>query len=68
MAEVTCGRCGSPLVTISLQVGGGERSLHSCSTCDHRSWTDGGGEPIHLDLVLTDLAEADAARSAARRR
>ena len=60
----TCNRCRGSLVSITLSVGGGVRTLHSCSACDHRVWTDETAERLDLSDLLTDLAD-DVARQRA---
>ena len=62
-----CVRCGGTLVTITLNVGEGIRTLRSCSRCDHR-WWQADGEPILLDGVLADLSGEAARRAESMRR
>lgn len=52
----TCTSCGTALVTITLDVAEGTRTLLSCSRCDRRVWL-ADGEPIELDGVLADLSD-----------
>ena len=52
-----CYRCERQMVTITLEIGGEEKTLRSCSNCDIREWeTNDGGET--LDGVLDELAAA----------
>lgn len=67
MNAYECERCRSSLVSITLEVDGGMRTLHSCSTCDYRLWTNDDGSTINLGVVLADLSAADATRTASRR-
>lgn len=54
MVEMACPECAAPLVTISIQVGAGERILCSCARCDRR-WWDREGHLTDLQGVIADL-------------
>ncbi len=51
-----CSGCGRAFVEITLDVGGDEVMMRSCSACDLRSWHRADGEALPLDGVLADLS------------
>ena len=58
-AEPTCPSCGRQLVEISLDVGGEDVRMRSCSACDLRSWHTEDG-PVAIDGVLQGLRQSSA--------
>lgn len=61
-ASKNCLDCGSPLVTITINVGAGERVLCSCAKCDRR-WWQVDGRFTDLDGVIDDLGTPEPSRS-----
>ena len=66
MSSTPCPACGAPLVTITIHVGAGERTLCSCAKCDRRWWMV-DGELTTLDGVIDDLGKPEAPRPRFRR-
>ncbi|MFQ5556150.1 MAG: hypothetical protein ACE5GB_01345 [Acidimicrobiales bacterium] len=66
MDEADCPTCGAPLVSITIHVGAGPRTLCSCSRCDRRWWMV-EGELTDLDGVIDDLGEPSTPRARLRR-
>ncbi len=60
-----CRQCGSTLVSISLKVTSGDRTMYSCSKCDNRTW-DAEGGPTQLADVLGELAATKVPRRNSR--
>ncbi len=56
-----CQKCGGALVSISLRVTSGDRTMYSCSKCDNRTW-DADGGPTQLADVLGELAATKVPR------
>ena len=54
-ASLSCERCGGSLVSIAFTINGEERTMHSCSKCDHRTWL-ADGSPIGLGGVLEEIS------------
>ena len=51
---MSCPRCNaSPIVQITLALGGEQMVLHSCSNCDARWWDDASGAPVSLERILS---------------
>ncbi len=61
MASTECPGCGAPLVTITINVGAGERVLCSCAKCDRR-WWQVDGRLTNLEGVIHDLGQLDPPR------
>lgn len=57
----TCDRCGTDLVRIELLVDGSNLVMHSCTTCDVRSWSL-GGEAVDLAQALTEVGDRSGRR------
>ena len=55
MGSVRCGGCGRTFVEITLDIGGDDVIMRSCSNCDVRTWHGPEGE-LPLDGVLADLS------------
>jgi len=66
MADVPCPACNAPLVTITINVGAGERTLCSCARCDRRWWSR-DGQLTDLDGVIGDLGDPAPRRTRFRR-
>lgn len=45
------------MVSLTLEIEGAKRTLHSCSHCDLRIW-QAAGEPISLEGVLDEIADS----------
>lgn len=60
-----CSRCHGALVSITLKVSTGMRTMYSCSTCDYRVW-DAEGAATDLDGVLNELSETPMRRQNSR--
>jgi hypothetical protein len=56
MRPARCPGCGRAFVEITLDVGGDDLIMRSCSNCDIRSWHGPDGE-LALDGVLADITE-----------
>ncbi len=67
MANHMCDRCGGALVSITLRVSTGPRTMHSCSTCDHRVW-EAEGDSTDLEGVLDELSQTVLPRQNSRAR
>ena len=67
MANSMCERCGAALVSISLRVSTGMRTMYSCSTCDHRIW-EAEGSATDLEGVLDELSATTLPRQNSRNR
>ena len=67
MANHTCEQCGTTLVTISLRVSTGLRTMYSCSKCDLRIW-DAEGSVTDLAGVLDELSDTVLPRQNSRTR
>lgn len=65
MATHTCSRCSGALVSITLRVSTGPRTMHSCSTCDYRVW-EAEGSATDLEGVLDELADTTLPRQNSR--
>lgn len=57
-----CPACAAPLVTITINVGAGERILCSCARCDRR-WWQVEGRYTTLEGVIDDLGRPEPPRS-----
>jgi hypothetical protein len=66
MSSTACGECGAPLVTITINVGAGERILCSCAKCDRRWWKV-DGRLTNLDGVIHELGQIETSRIRYRR-
>lgn len=66
MSEAACPACSAPLVTISINVGAGERTLCSCARCDRR-WWQRDGHLTDLQGVIADLGDPEPRRTRFRR-
>ncbi|NNE73828.1 MAG: hypothetical protein HKN26_09205 [Acidimicrobiales bacterium] len=60
-----CAQCTGPMVSISLRVTSGMRTMYSCSTCDLRVWV-AEGDTTALRSVLAELSETDVPRRNSR--
>jgi hypothetical protein len=67
MATDACTRCGGALVSITLRVSTGPRTMHSCSTCDYRVW-EAEGATTDLEGVLDELSNTTLPRQNSRAR
>ena len=56
MSSGCCASCGGPLVTISINVGAGQRVMCSCARCDSR-WWHSEGRVTTLAGVIGDLGD-----------
>lgn len=54
MRETRCSGCGRAFVEITIDVGGEDVVMRSCSNCDIRSWHGPSGE-LALDGVLAGI-------------
>jgi hypothetical protein len=61
MSSTACPGCGAPLVTITINVGAGERVLCSCAKCDRR-WWQVEGRLTTLEGVIKDLGQPEPRR------
>ena len=61
-----CPSCGAPLVTITINVGAGERVMCSCGKCDLR-WWQRDGRLTTLDGVIHELGTPEAPKARFRR-
>ena len=61
MSSSECPGCSAPLVTITINVGAGERTLYSCAKCDRR-WWQVDGRLTTLAGVIHALGEPEAPR------
>lgn len=52
-----CMKCERDMVSLTLEIEGAKRTLHSCSHCDLRIW-QAAGEPISLEGVLDEIADS----------
>ena len=66
MSEAVCPACGAPLVTITIHVGAGDRTLCSCARCDKR-WWQRDGELTDLQGVIGDLGTPEPRTTRFRR-
>ncbi|MGI9603920.1 MAG: hypothetical protein ACR2QE_18705 [Acidimicrobiales bacterium] len=55
------------MVSITLRVSTGPRTMYSCSTCDYRIW-DAEGATTDLEGVLDELTETTLPRQNSRTR
>lgn len=62
MVATGCPACDSPLVTITINVGAGERTMCSCGKCDRR-WWQRDGRLTTLDGVIHELGQPEAPRA-----
>ena len=62
----SCPMCESPLVSITINVRGGARTLCSCAKCDKR-WWNVNGRLTTLSSVIGDLGSPEAPRIRVRR-
>ncbi len=65
MSEKPCIKCGGPLVSISLRVTTGMRTMYSCSECDYRVW-EAEGSTTELGSVLHELSKTRVPRRNSR--
>ena len=65
-AGTECPSCGAPLVTITINVGAGERTMCSCGKCDKR-WWQRDGRLTTLDGVIHELGRPENPRPRFRR-
>lgn len=66
MSSAACPQCESPLVTININVGAGERTMCSCAQCDRRWWRR-EGRLTTLDGVIHELGRPESPRVQYRR-
>ena len=66
MSDAACPACNAPLVTITINVGAGERTLCSCAKCDRRWWRS-EGQLTDLEGVIDDLGDPEPRRVRFRR-
>ncbi len=52
----TCEKCTTELVTIAIRVDGNDLEMHSCTTCDVRTWSH-AGEPVDLAFALSEVGQ-----------
>lgn len=61
MSATLCPACEAPLVTITINVGVGARTMCSCGKCDRR-WWQLDGRLTTLRGVIDDLGRPEPAR------